>query len=65
VRPKAEVHRRGSPPIGAPMPLAPITLAIRTKENQANTIGGSYQGMGGRRDPVTVDGGAAVVLWLR
>jgi hypothetical protein len=38
---------------------------LRDEKAKVNIKGGSYQGMGGRRDPVTVDGGAVVVLWLR
>jgi hypothetical protein len=59
----------------APWPVPPrspthgcttrIPRVLRDEKAKVNTKGGSYQGMGGRRDPVTVDGGAAVVLWLR
>jgi hypothetical protein len=39
-----------------------ILRVLRDEKAKVNTKGGSYQGMGGRRDLVTVDGGAAVVL---
>ena len=42
-----------------------IPWVLHDGKTQVNTKEESYQGMGGRRDLVTVDGGAVVVLWLR
>ena len=42
-----------------------ILRVLRDGKTQVNTKEESYQGMGGHRDPTMVNGGAAVILWLR
>jgi hypothetical protein len=39
-----------------------IPRVLRDEKAKVNIKGGSYQGMQGRRDPVTMDGGVAVVF---